>query len=398
MDNLGLIITTLGALLLLGLVGDLAARYLPVPRVTLLILFGVLAGPLFGVMPAQAEHWYPFVSDLALLMVGFLLGGKLSRAMLREVGRHVLTISLFEVAGVCLCVLAGLLAIGVPLEVALLLAGIAPASAPAAVTNVAQELKARGRYTDTLLGIVAIDDAWGLILFSVLLAGAQVIAGGDGGAVEALLHGGRELAGAVIVGLVVGVPAALVTGRLSPGEPTQAEALGVVMLAGGLAIWLEVSFLLTAMVVGATIVNLASHHDRPFAEIEHIEWPFMVLFFILAGASLHVARLQDVGLIGAAYIVLRAIGLVLGAFAGGLVSGAEARIRRWMGLAIMPQAGVALGMALVAGNAFPALRDTILPLVIGSTVIFELLGPALTRLAIVRSGESGRGGVGQQED
>lgn len=391
MDNLGLIITTLGALLLVGLVGDLASRRLPVPRVTLLIVFGVVIGPILGAMPEQAEDWYPFVSDLALLMVGFLLGGKLSRKTLREVGRHVVVISLFEVAGVCLCVLFGLLAAGVKVEIALLLAGIAPASAPAAVTNVVQELKARGRYTDTLLGIVAIDDAWGLILFSVLLASVQVVAGGaDGVAVEALLRGGWELGGAILLGLVVGVPAALLTGRLQPGEPTQAEALGVVLLAGGAAIWLEVSFLLTAMVVGATIVNLARHHDRPFVEIENIEWPFMVLFFVLAGASLHVEQLMHVGLIGVAYILLRAVGLVLGAFAGGSVSGAEPRVRRWMGLAIMPQAGVALGMALVAGNSFPGLRDTLLPLVIGSTVVFELLGPALTRMAILRAGEGRR--------
>lgn len=392
MDDPGLIITTLGALLLLGLLGDILSQRLPLPRVTLLVVFGVLAGPVLGVMPAQAEAWYPFVSDLALLMVGFLLGGKLSRATLRQVGRHVLVISIFEVVGVSLCVLVGLLAIGVPVEVALLLAGIAPASAPAAVTNVVRDVNARGRYTDTLLGIVALDDAWGLIVFSLLLAGVQVIAGGEGAASGALLHGARELGGALAIGLAVGVPAAYLTGRLRPGEPTQAEALGVVLLAGGLAILFEASFLLTAMIVGATIVNLAQHHDRPFAEIENIEWPFMVLFFVLAGASLHVGRLGEIGLIGAAYIALRAAGLVAGAFAGGALSGAEARIRRWMGLAIMPQAGVALGMALVAGNSFPGLRDTILPLVIASTVVFEVLGPALTRLAIIRAGEAGAGG------
>jgi len=390
MDNLHVIITTLGALLLLGLVGDLLSRKLPLPRVTLLVLFGVAIGaPGFGLLPAQAQDWYPFISDLALLMVGFLLGGKLSRETLREVGTGVLTISAFEVLGASLSVLVGLLLCGVPVEVALLLAGIAPASAPAAVTNVAQELRAKGRFTDTLLGIVAIDDAWGLIVFSVLLATAQALTGdGEAGGWQALAHGVRELGGAVLVGAIVGVPAAYLTGRLRPGEPTQAEALGVVLLAGGLALWLEASFLLAAMIVGAIIVNLASHHERPFREIEHIEWPFMVLFFILAGASLHVERLAEIGWIGAVYIALRAVGLIVGASVGGILGGAGKRIQRWMGLAIMPQAGVALGMALVAGNAFPELRDSILPLVIGSTVVFELAGPALTRLAILRAGEA----------
>jgi len=387
MDDLALIITTLGALLLLGLVGDLLSRALPLPRVTLLVVFGVLIGPPgFGLLPDQAADWYPLISDLALLMVGFLLGGKLSRETLGEVGTQVLTISTFEVIGVSLAVLLGLLTMGVQVEVALLLAGIAPASAPAAVINVTEQLRAKGRYTDTLLGIVALDDAWGLVVFSVLLATAQAFAGDGGG--DALAHGARELGGALAIGVAVGVPAAFITGRLRPGEPTQAEALGVVLLAGGLALWLEASFLLTAMLVGVVVVNLASHHDRPFREIENVEWPFMVLFFVLAGASLEVHQLAAVGWIGLTYIALRAAGLVAGAYLGGLVGGAEPRIRRWMGAAIMPQAGVALGMALVAGNAFPELRDTILPLVIGSTVVFELAGPALTRLAIIRAGEA----------
>jgi len=137
MDDPGLIITTLGALLLLGLVGDLLSKRLPVPRVTLLVLFGVAVGSSgFDVLPGQAEDWYPFVSNLALLMIGFLLGSKLSRDTLREVGRPVLTISACEVLGASLIVVAGLLLCGVPAEVALLLGGIAPASAPAAVTNV----------------------------------------------------------------------------------------------------------------------------------------------------------------------------------------------------------------------------------------------------------------------
>ena len=392
MENLDVVILTLGALLLLGLFGDLLARWLPLPRVTLLVVFGVLIGPPgLALLPEVAEQWYPFISNLALLMVGFLLGGKLSLANLRRIGAHVLGVSAFEVLGASLLVLVGLLLAGMPLPLALILAGIAPASAPAAVTNVVQEAQAGGPFTDTLLGIVAIDDAWGLIVFAILMAVAQSLGGGEGAAWHALLHGGRELGGALALGLLVGIPAAYLTGRLRPGEPTQAEAIGVVLLAGGLALWLEASFLLTAMIVGATIVNLAAHHERPFAEIEHVEWPFMILFFLLAGASLQVAELAHIGLAGGVYIAARALGLIGGAYVGGTVTGAAPRIRRWMGLAIMPQAGVALGMALVAANAFPELEATIIPLVVGSTVVFELLGPILTRTALLRAGEWGMG-------
>ena len=390
-DGSGITIAVLGALLLLGMLGDLAARVLPLPRVTLLVLFGVaIGGAGFDLLPDRAVHWYPLIADAALLMVGFLLGGKLSGATLKEVGKPVLAISACEVLGTALTVALGLVLIGVDPVVALLLAGIAPASAPAAIQNVVQELGAQGKTTDTLLGVVAVDDAWGLIVFSLLLACAQAFGtGSDGDPLDALAFGARDLGGATAIGLLVGVPAAYLTGRLRPGEPTQAEALGVVFLAGGLAIWAEVSYLLTAMLVGAVIVNLASHHDRPFSEIEHFEWPFMVLFFVLAGASLELQHLADIGLIGLAYIALRAAGLLAGAYLGARAVSAPAAMRRWLGPAILPQAGVALGMALVAGNAFPALQDTVLPLVVGSTIVFELGGPALTRLALIRVGEAG---------
>lgn len=394
MESTGPVIATLGALLLLGLLGDLLARRLRIPRVSLLILFGLGVGPSgFSLLPGQADDWYPLISNLALLIVGFLLGGKLTLGAMRSVGRQVVAVSLLAAAAPLVTVCAGLLAAGVQWEVALLLAGIAPATAPAAVANIAEETGAKGRFTDTLLGVVAIDDAWGLILFSFVLAAVQTAAGAAT-AQPALMLALREVGGALLLGVLLGVPAAYVTGRLRPGEPTRAEALGVVLLAGGIAIWAEVSFLLTAMVVGAVIANLARHHERAFHEIEGIEWPFMVLFFILAGASLELGTLTTVGWIVLVYAALRALGKILGGYAGGAISGAPPRLRRWIGLALLPQAGVALGMALLAGNAFPALRDTILPLVIASTVVFELAGPFFTRLALERVGESDGAGEG----
>ncbi|HSR72693.1 MAG TPA: cation:proton antiporter [Kiloniellales bacterium] len=387
MLNDDVILLTLGALLLLGLATDALGRLTRLPRVTILVLFGVLIGPSgLDLLPVAIEAWYRLFADVALLMVGFLLGGKLSLASLRRTGRPVLWISAFEVLGVAAAMFLGLTALGFDFHLALLLAGIAPASAPAAISAVVDEARAKGRYTDILLGVVALDDAWGLIVFSVLLAAAQALQGG-GGVLESLQYGAWELGGALLVGVVLGLPAAYLTGRIEPGEPTQTEALGVVFLCGGLALYLEVSFLLAAMLVGAIVVNLAQHHNRPFREIRHIEWPFMVLFFVLAGASLHLDEILEIGAVGAAYIGLRVAGLVAGAWLGGLLGKAEALHRRWIGLAITPQAGVALGMALVASSRFPELGDRILAIVIGTTVVFELAGPVLTRLALLRVGE-----------
>ncbi len=202
-----------------------------------------------------------------------------------------------------------------------------------------------------------------------------------------LLVAAWEIGGAVLLGVLLGIPMAYLTGRLQPGEPTLAEALGIVLLCGGLAIWLNLSFILAGMVLGATVANLATHHRRPFTAIEGIEWPFMILFFILAGASLEMHSLWETSLLGIAYILLRMVGLVLGAWAGGIMSEADPAWRRWMGMALWPQAGVALGMALLASHHLPEFKAVIMPVVIGSTIIFELIGPVMTRKALIKAGE-----------
>jgi Kef-type K+ transport system membrane component KefB len=249
-----------------------------------------------------------------------------------------------------------------------------------------QQTRAGGPFTDTLLGVVAVDDAWGLIVFSLLLLTAKAIIG-DGG-IEILQHGLWEIVGAVAVGTAIGLPAAFLTGRLQPGEPIQAEALGVVFLCAGFAIWLEVSFLLAGMTAGALVVNLAKHHTRPFHEIEHIEWPFMVLFFILAGASLNLESLKEIGAIGVAYLILRTLARVVGGWVGAFLANAPLLHRRWIGFALVPQAGVALGMALVAANHFPDLGKALLAVTISTTIVFELFGPILTQAALRRVGEA----------
>lgn len=141
------------------------------------------------------------------------------------------------------------------------------------------------------------------------------------------------------------------------------------------------------MVLGCLVANMARHHMRPFHAIEGIEWPFMILFFILAGASLHAETLLQIGVVGSAYIILRIIGRLLGAWTGGALSHAGPLLRRWMGMALMPQAGVALGMALVAIQRRPDLEEIILPVIIASTVLFEVIGPVLTRSGLVHAGD-----------
>jgi len=387
MAELDKTLITLGALFLLGLLTDAIGRHTRLPRVTLLLVFGFIIGPAgLGFLSPHHEKWFSLIADMALVMVGFLLGEKFTLAALREHGRFVLWLSVAEVFVTALVVMIGLLLIGVDVTTALLLGGIATATDPAATTDVVNESKADGLFTRTLLGIVAVDDAWGLIVFSLMLATAQAISG-QGGTLAPLLTASWELGGALLLGIALGIPMAYITGRIKPGEPTLIEALGVVFLCGGIALWLEVSFLLASMVLGTVVANLARHHARPFHAIEGIEWPFMILFFVLAGASLHTQSLLRIGLTGLAYIIFRFIGRLVGAWVGSAISRADRAMRRWMGMALLPQAGVAMGMALVAVQRRPDLEEIVLPIVIASTVLFEVIGPVLTRIGLLRAGE-----------
>ena len=379
------VLITLGALFLLGLLTDLLGRRASLPRVTLLILFGFAIGPAaLGLLPAESRSWFPVAADLALVMVGFLLGGGLSLPQLRRRGRAIFVISGAKVITAFVIVGGGLILLGQPPIVALLLAAIATATAPAATADVVREQHAESEFADTLLGVVAFDDAWGLVLFSLTLAVIETTTGSGNGGSE-LLFGIREIGGALLLGVVIGIPTAYLTGRVDPGEPTLAEALGVVFLCGGLALWLQVSFLLAAMALGATVASLARHHRRPFHAIEGIEWPFMILFFLLAGASIEIELLATLGTLVVAYVVLRAGGIVLGAAAGSSLAGVGPNVRRWLGVALLPQAGIALGMALVAAERFPERAPELLPVAIAATAFFEIVGPVFTRLGVRRA-------------
>lgn len=382
--ELSLVFLTLGALFLLGLAADQIGQRTRLPRVTLLLLLGVaVGGSGLDLLPVGTGQWYEFLSIAALTMVAFLLGGSLSLDNLRSHGRTILAISVAIVLVTLALVSVGLWLIGVDPGVALILGAIATATAPAATQDVIRQSGATGPFVDTVKGIVAIDDAWGLIAFSFVLVAVGMLNGHAGA--HALIDAAREIGGGLALGAVVGLPAAFLTGRLAKGQPLQTEALGIVFLTAGLALWLQVSFLIAGMTAGAIIVNLARHHARAFHEIEHIQWPFMILFFLLAGASLELDALGRVGLIGVVYAALRIVARLLGGWVGAVIGHAPATYRPWFGMALLPQAGVAVGMALIAAEAFPAYSETVLTVTIGTTVAFELLGPAAALWALRRT-------------
>ena len=385
MNQTAQILLALGGILLLGLATDVIGQRTVLPRVTLMLLFGMLIGPeVLDWIPVVITDRFELIASMALVMVGFLLGSRLTHDTLKRCGMEIISISVTAVIVTALIVLLGLFLVGVPLDIAILLGCIAAATAPAATVDIVMESDYKGRFADLLLAVVALDDAWGLIIFSMGLALVAAMAGVEDHASH-LLMALQDIGGAAILGLLIGLPAAYMTGRIRQGQPMLVEALGLVFVCGGLAIWLNVSFLIASMVMGAVVANLATHHEYPVHAIAEIAWPFMVTFFVLAGALLDFSTLRDIGLIGAVYVVCRITGKVLGAGLGSRLSRSSVASSRWIGVAMLPQAGAAMGMALVATSLLPEYRQVVLSVVISTTVFFELIGPTFTRLALRRA-------------
>lgn len=387
MDNSIHFIITIGGLLIAGLFMDYLARQLRLPRVTLLLILGVLIGPaaLDLIHGHIISSWFPPITNVALSMIGFLLGSKLSFGSLKKIGGDVIKISLAVVFVTLLCVFIGLAITGIPIEVALILAALSTATAPAAVFDVVHELKSKSKFSKLLLNIVAIDDAWCLIVFSFMMALAHLTQGHIVNTSQLLIGLINEIGGAALIGFALGIPTAYFSGRIKPGEATLIEALGIVFIGCGIALWLGVSFILTTMVLGMTVVNLAKHHKRTFSAIEDIEWPFMVIFFIFAGTEINFNMISIAGVTGLSYVIFRVIGKILGGWIGGAIVKSKSKFKLWIGPALMPQAGVAIGLGLTSTQVFPDFKNQILSVVLSSTIIFEIFGPVLTRKALYQS-------------
>lgn len=390
MNGTAELVFAIGAILLLGMATDFLGRHTFLPRVTLLLVLGIILGDeVLGLIPVSLSEQFELLADMALMIIGFLLGGRLKAETLRSWGRQIAWISVS--AALCAAMLVGgaMMLVGVSLEIAILLGCVAAATAPAATVDTVLESRSSSTFSKVLLAVVAIDDAWALLLFSLGLSMVSLLNGSQ----DVFLSVGqaaKEIGGGFLIGALVGFPGAYLTGRIKRGQPMLTEALGIVFLCGGASILLGVSFLIAVMTAGAVISNVGKHHEYAFHEIENIEWPFLAIFFVLAGASLEIDALAQIGLIGVSYVLARTAGKIGGGWLGGRIGAADAGTQRWIGIALLPQAGVAIGMGLIAASRFPEYSQLILTVVVSTTVVFELLGPPLTRLALHRAEHTSR--------
>ncbi len=383
-----------GILLVCGFFGGKLAQRLRLPAITGYIVVGLLLGPsALSLVPDTVAVQLEPIPHIALGLIAISIGGRFSVRQFRTLGKDTISITLFQLVATFGAVTLLLVVFGAALPVALLLGAIASATAPAATVAVISEYRARGRMTDTLLATVALDDAGCVVLFSMVAAVCAVLAGGASRAVvfSSVLKPLWELGGSILIGLVIGyIVHRLVVNRRDRNEMV-VIVLGFVLFCSAVTMDLHLSPLMTNMVLGLTLVNLSSKNERIFRMLEPLEAPIYAAFFALAGTELQLGLVVRVGVLGCVYIVARMAGKYFGSLLGALVAGSSLVIRKYLGLCLFPQAGVAIGLVMVAQQnkyiASPEHAVQMVTIVLTSVLVNELIGPPIARYAIFRSGE-----------
>ncbi|RKZ02375.1 MAG: cation:proton antiporter [Candidatus Hydrothermota bacterium] len=388
----GPLILISGLIFLLGLAFSKLLSHLRLPAVTAYLIFGVLIGPYcLDIVPHNLIDSMPLVAEVVLSMVAFSLGQVFSKSSISRIGRRVFLVSWGEVVGALVIVTVVMRLVGVPLYEALLFGGIAPATAPAATVMVIRELGAKGPFTETLLGVVAIDDAWGIMVFALAETVAKMLLVhnmSNSQIAIALLKAAGTIALSLSLGMLVGFVLVSFMKRLTSETDLLIAVFGAILLTSGISVHYGLSSLLANMALGTVVANFGGMTERPFRIIKRIDWPFFLYFFVLSGASLEIPLLKKMGLWGIAYLISRPFGEYVGAFTGALIGRMDKKIRNYIGLGLVPQAGVALGLAILVRNEFrESIGPAFLTVIIAATIISELVGPIFTKYALTKVGE-----------
>lgn len=324
---------------------------------------------------------FSIVSDMALGFIAFSIGAEFSIKYLRKVGKSPVVIAVLEGLTATILVDITLLVLGYDTPLALALGAIASATAAASTLMIVKQYKSKGPVTNTLLPVVAMDDAVALMSFGISMAIIKVISSGSFSA-KAMLMPLVEIFGALIFGAILGfIMTQLV--RLYTGRGNRlAVTVGMTFLCIGVCNMTGLSSLLACMMMSAVFANTSRYTDKIFEPLDRITPPFYMMFFILSGASLDITIIPKIGLVGAVYVIVRVLGKMLGAYIGAVISKAPSVVKKYLGLTLIPQEGVAIGLVTVAKGTLPKYGNTIQTVVLCGIVIYELLGPLITKTTL----------------
>lgn len=381
----------LGLLVLVGFLCAKALKRLNLPSVTGYLLVGILLGPsALHLVGAETLAALKPLTTFCLALIFFLLGEEFNLAELRRLGPRFLTMTVVQSVLTLLLVSGLALAAGAPAEIALLMGAIAGTTDPAATLVVIREVKARGELVKTLLSVVALNSLVEMALFNLLLPLVEFLhLGGHGASWLSTFAGpAREIGGSALLGFALAFALRAWSLTRYGKDNLKLPTIGLMLLGAGACEALHLSVLLTMLLFGATVANTVPVRLAIFNVAKAMEGALLVMFFTLSGASLHVAELGALGWIGAAFVGGRVVGKVAGGAIGASLAGASPACRRYLGFGLVPQASMAIGLAFIVQEKFPDLAGPILPVTLGAVVIFEAIGPLLTRHALVASGEA----------
>ena len=387
-------LTSLGLILLLALLAGHLVKVVRIPEVTGYILAGIALGPsILGWVSAENLLALEVLSEVALGLILFSIGSVFEFSRFRRLGRQFLNLTLVESALAAALVTIGVLVLGQPWQVALLLGAIAIATAPASTLMVIRELDSSGPLTDNLLGIIAVNNLFCITAYAVVAAAIDLASGLGGRSIFDALY----LAAYPLVWQLVGSAAwGYLVGMLLAGWSTQVRETGemLILLAGsillcvGVSRLLDLSPLIASLAVGATMINLSGGSRRLFETLSGTDPPFYAIFFVLAGADLDLALVPAMGVVGLVYVGGRSLGKFAGAVAGARWLQLEPSVQRFLGFGLLAQAGLAVGLTLQIEGRYEAYAPSVSTVVLASVAIFEMFGPISTRFALMRAGEA----------
>lgn len=398
-----------------------AMKWIRLPSIIGFMIVGVIAGNLLNTgvirslpvtIPEGVFDSLSFITHIALSLVALTIGMELSFLSLKKQGLGIVTIILAESFGAFFVVTLSIYALTRNWPLALIFGAIAPASAPAGTVAVIQEYKAKGPLTKALYAVVGFDDGLGIIIFGFAAAIARTMllheTGEGGGTVVASLAGpGREIFFSILFGILIGIVFCILGRRLKNRRDLFILVIAFCFLTSGLCILFHVSLILTNMIVGMVIVNTQPRAfiERIGEELSAVMPLLYTLFFMLAGANLHLAALPSLGLLGVIYIGARSAGLIGGSRIGAVLARIGDTIKNYLGLGILSQAGVAIGLSLIVKQEFAgigrviqtvqgrqitsgdALGVTVITTVTATCIFFEIIGPILTKIALQKAHE-----------
>ena len=375
------------------------AKLIGLPNVTAYLIAGLIMQYLMKAINCTEFAGLDIISDVALGFIAFSIGSSFKLKHLKEIGKSVVVITCFQALTTVVVVdlvLVGLHFCGlVDMSTALCLGAIATATAPAATLMVVRQYRARGIVTDTLLPVVAFDDAIGLVVFAISLAVAKVlnVEGSQISVMDVLVMPLLEIIASLGIGAIIGTALSYFAKVFKSRANRISLCIAAVFCGLGLCTVFGDSFqlsdLLTCMAIGVFYVNLNKESGAVMDIMDRWTAPLFMLFFIISGSELDITVIPSVGVIGIAYLISRIAGKYFGARLGAKVVGADHNVRKYLGLTLVPQAGVAIGMAQNIANTpeLASVSSSIVTVTLCATLVYELIGPLLTKWALVKAGE-----------